>query len=991
MLIIRYLLFFLLFLNSFINLKAQEFSFIDNVTISTKLQNHNIISIEQDSNGFLWIGTNLGLYRYDGYNFIAYNITSNPSLLDNNIRSLLIDNNNLWIASKGGINVLNLNTKVMQSYIHLENDKRSIPNNYVTKLFKDKNNTIWIGYNTNSISKYLGNNHFQNFKIKDVSTNSTINEILEMPNNNLIIEATELESNIKKIALINSSAVKIIRTSKESPQTLFQQNSVTYLATENKILKYQLTTQSFVDAGIKFNEKENLQGLAFTDKNNKVYLGTNNGTFYLFSLETNNVFLKINIGKSETWINSFFVDSTGLLWIATATGLYKFKQKQNLFRNHLHSLELSKANKIRSIIQDVNNDIYTVNQTDLFKYDSISKTFKNLNWTNKINSSPFSLLELDSLNLFVGTQGGGLGIYNKKTNVLRPYFKKNKFNNYNNHIFKIFKDENDIVWFGTRNGLKYYNSQKGEIESLANDNLNKDIIYDIKSNKKGSLWIGTSTGLFHLKVIYNNNNDLMMVNVSKIRSIFYEIRTILINKGTLWLATQSNGILKYDINTHRIKIFNEFQGLSNNTTYSILPGFKNDIWVGTLHGLSRLDTLNNLFVNFYDFNGLADNEFNSSSQLKSKNGELFMGGQNGISSFFPEDFDTDITNFKLNITKVSWYSSTKDSTMVINVDNNNLKSLTLPYDNTFVNFEFSVSDYLQPENNKYKYKFSGLQNEWRLLSKTNVLSFTNLPPGEYNLEVMASTNYGKWSKQSIKIPITVKQIYYKRWWFITFLGGFMVLIGFSIRRYELGHIKKMEELRLRISRDLHDELGSALTGIAIRAELLSEKLTIKAKDKVLSQISIQSREAVDTLSDIVWAIDSRNNSLQNLSDRMNNVMYLLLTPKNITFNLDAIEEKKSILLKQDYRQHVFLIFKEAITNIIKHSNATHVSVSFFKDKKSIRLRIQDNGKNISLTRDKLNGNGINNMRLRAVKMKSHLEIFTKDGFTIELWIDYLNK
>ena len=205
------------------------------------------------------------------------------------------------------------------------------------------------------------------------------------------------------------------------------------------------------------------------------------------------------------------------------------------------------------------------------------------------------------------------------------------------------------------------------------------------------------------------------------------------------------------------------------------------------------------------------------------------------------------------------------------------------------------------------------------------------------------------------------------------------------------HIKKLEELKLKISRDLHDELGSALTGIAIKSDLLLEKIGLSSKQEVLIEISEQSRLAVDSLSDIVWAIDSRNNSIQNLSERMESIMYQFLTPLNITFTLKSIQNKKPLLLNQDYRQHVFLIFKEAIANIMKHSNATNVYVSFSSDKKNLKLTIKDNGTKINKECSTLNGNGIKNMKLRAEKINGEIQFIYDKGFIVELLFNYLNK
>jgi len=344
----------------------------------------------------------------------------------------------------------------------------------------------------------------------------------------------------------------------------------------------------------------------------------------------------------------------------------------------------------------------------------------------------------------------------------------------------------------------------------------------------------------------------------------------------------------------------------------------------------------------------------------------------------------------INFNQISWYDSSKNSSY-INLIETDFKNITLPYNNAFVKFEFTFSNPLVTSKNKFKYTLSGISSNWRALKKTNELTFTHLPPGDYTLEIVYTLSTGKEVLKTMQIPIIVNQIYYKKWWFIAILAAFLLIILFYIRKHELSHIKRMEELKLKISRNLHDELGSTLTGIAIKSDLLLEKIDIGSKKAFLSEISEQSRSAVDALSDIVWAIDSSNNSIQNLSERMESVLYQFLTPLGITFNFQSLIKNKTLHINQDHRQHIFLIFKEAITNIMKHSNATHVFVSFTKEKNNLKLIIKDNGTKINKAYKTLNGNGIKNMKLRAKEINGKIYFMYNKGFKATLLFDYLSK
>lgn len=975
---------------SIINLYAQDYSIIENITKESRLQNHIMNCMVQDEQGFLWIGTNFGLYRYDGYRFVGFSVNSNPSVLNNNIKTLLVDGENLWIGSKGGINILNTINKSMVNLTSDVDDHFSIPDNFISKIYKDKQNKIWVGYNSGFISSYEGEGKFINYSLGFFEADYKVNEYLEIKPQTFIIKLVNIKNQSAKIiqSQFNEGKLvsKLVYENKSDKQQLISVDSEVYLIDENEIKIFDPKGQNFISNDFMFSGGGFSNGLTYTDNESNVYFGTTKNVFYWLDIQDKTKFNKITLGIDKNLINFFYVDKTGLLWVGTTAGLYKLKKKHYLFNKYLVKNDIE-TNKMRSIFEDSRGEVFAVNQKDIFKLDTLSKVFNNLNWDDQIDSSPYSVIENDSTSFLIGTQGRGVALYDKETNLYQSYSRINKHLDSNTHVLKLFRDKNQLLWIGTLEGLCYYDEKKDKIYTLDQSIFKNEVVFEIKRFKNSELLIGTSKGIYILKINYNKNP--IEIDISKFENLSYEIRSVVVSKDYLWAATQSKGIVRYNLKLGSVKIIDEAKGLSNNCTYSILPGIKNELWVGTLNGLSRYDTINKEILNFYEYDGLANNEFNSSSQLISSEGLLYFGGQNGISSFNPLSFTANDINLNLNITNVNWYNSKKDSTYSVDV-NNDLKKLKLPYHNAFVHFEFSLSDFFKPENNTFKYKFVGLNNEWRVLNKTNILTLTNLPPGDYILEVMASTNYGKWNIQHLLLPIEVSQIFYKRWWFLTLLGVFVLLFIYLVRKYELYHLKKMEKLRLRIARDLHDELGSILTGIAIRSELINEKIDSKKRTEFLQDMAVQSRGAVDTLSDLVWAIDSRNNSLNNLNDRMHNVLYQLLSPQNITFNFNSLATKKAIELNQEHRQHVFLIFKEAVTNIIKHSNATHVDVSISKNKYSLKLTVKDNGTQFVEEDNNLNGNGFRNMKTRAEKINGKLKFIHEEGFKVELLFDFMS-
>ena len=978
-------------------LKAQTSINIENIIIDSKLRNNNIICIQQDEQGFLWIGTDWGLYKYDGYTFKEYLVTTNPSIIHNNVKSLLLEGNNLWIGTKGGISILNTeNNTIIASY----SSKDSVlADNYVTKIIKDKKEGIWVTYATNKISKYLGNNQFQHFNIltEGIDELFKVTEIIETTSNvfylKMVCETTNVFAIVEAKIIDNIIRTTLIKQTTEDVLFFFSKKDTPYLIESNKLFKYNVTLKKLEFQRELFQNNEDFAKIStvYKDAKANIFVGTKINSFYNLNNKTFEPENIVYINQEKSWINSFFIDNSNLMWVATTGGLFKIKNNPILFKKYLYEKSVGNRNKMRSIIQDKEGAIYAVNQKALFKYDTILNKFKNQHWiVDEKIANPYALLEYDEYSFLVGTQNSGINIYDKKANTSVPFLKSYQTLS-SNHVTKLLKDEQDILWIGTLDGLHYYDKKHDSLLKVVdNDSINsveiQEIVHDIKTIKPHEFWVGTSTGLYYLNV--NDSVFPLKINIKKIEKVPYTIRCLYIENNIIWVATQTNGVVKYNIINEETELIDTSDGLSDNTVYSILKGDENELWIGTFNGLSRYAIDQNQFLNYYEYNGLANNEFNSSSQLKASNGDLYFGGQNGISVVDLNKFKSDSTSYKLNVSSVYYYDSKNDKNIEIGVDNTDLQQIALPNNPSFLTFEFSLTDYFEPKNNIYKYKVLGLQNEWSVLNNSNVLTFTNFPSGEYVLEVMASTNYGNWNKETILLPIKVEEIYYKTWWFFASWGILTFLLFYVFRRYELNNIKKMEKLRLRISKDLHDELGSALTGIAIRTDLINENIDEETKNKFLKEISIESRSAVDSLSDIVWALDSTNNSIQDLYDRMESILFKLLTPLKIRYFFTPYEVNKNLGLKPDDKQQLFLIFKEAITNIVKHSNATFVDVTITKEVGKLKLKIHDNGTVFKNEKHSLNGKGIKNMKLRADKMNSELKITINKGFIIELWFDY---
>jgi hypothetical protein len=422
--------------------------------------------------------------------------------------------------------------------------------------------------------------------------------------------------------------------------------------------------------------------------------------------------------------------------------------------------------------------------------------------------------------------------------------------------------------------------------------------------------------------------------------------------------------------------------LSNDNVTGILSDDMGNIWVSTYNGLSRYRKTEGTFQSFFEEDGLSNNEFNYASFFKDKEGRLWFGGMNGVNVIQPESILKQKLNPPLCFTNFSKYSRRTDSLKTWKPGSGEQNAIEIsPYDSYF-QIDWALPNYFKPEKNLYYVWLEGLDKGWYYFGNTPSIRYNKLPAGHYTLHVKGSDSKGNWSERELAVPIVVKPFFYQTWWFVLACAASLALVVYGIARNHLQRLLEMEQMRTRIASDLHDEVGSMLSGLAMQAEIL--ELSKKPHDVTrLRHISEISRAAVSKMRDMVWSIDSRRDHVKNLLDRMREHAGEVLAPRNITVYFQSGELPLEKKLPVDLRQHLFYIFKEALTNVVRHSDATEVTIRFGNFGNHFELSIHDNGR--ASGPEKLStGLGLSNMKMRAGKLGGSLEVAHDNGFSVLL-------
>jgi two-component sensor histidine kinase len=556
---------------------------------------------------------------------------------------------------------------------------------------------------------------------------------------------------------------------------------------------------------------------------------------------------------------------------------------------------------------------------------------------------------------------------------------------YNPTVKSMLRDHDQTLWFGTYvPDLVHHNPVNGSSVIYRHDphdprSLPSGEIWSLFRDSKNRLWIGTFGGGLGL---YQDSTDSFITFMNKkddpnsiASNGIYSIAED--HQGILWIGTFGAGLNSFDTEKGEWTLYNVQDGLPDNFVKTVTPDRHGNLWLSTDKGLSYFDPSRRTFRNFKEKDGLHGNIFLSGSIYRAEDGRLFFGGMEGVTSFHPDSLTqkTYIPPIRISSFKVLEKATPLPA--------GNHAEVLLPYNENSFSFEFVALDYSLPGKNQYAYKLDGLDHDWIHSGTRRYASYTKVPPGRYTFRVKGSNSDGIWNEEGVSLAITVVPAFWQTWWFG--LAVVVAVVGSAALayRYRVNRLLELERLRVRIASDLHDDIGSSLTKISLQSELIQEGIDPGEQQNYLRNISAMSRELVTSMSDIVWSIDARNDTMESLLDKMRSFGASTLSVLDIDFSLASpgVDLKKKIAV--DVRENIYLIYKEAINNIAKHAGASRVEVNVGNTADGFSMTVRDDGLGWEGT-GRPSGHGTKNMKMRADRLKGALEIRKDNGTVVTL-------
>ncbi|MBK8947037.1 MAG: hypothetical protein IPM32_17455 [Ignavibacteriae bacterium] len=971
----------------------------ERISIDQGLSNNSINCILQTSDGFIWIATKDGLNRFDGNSFkvFKHDFSRKNSLPQNYVMCLLEDKSkNFWIGTwGGGLCKFNFEKENFKSYNTIEKY-----DDYVQSLYEDKNGIIWFGTLDGGLNKL----NPLNGKLENYSTYKNAqhyfpsnNVTFTLQNENLLYIGT-WEKGLYKLNLKNNSFEKIVlNQNSNSPNgnLIWHISEIGkgefLLSSDNGIITYNLLNEKS-----KYFHTNEIFRTVLCDSKNRIWAGTYNyHGIYLFenseNLNEQSLILQYSDYDPTTLTSSrircMYEDKSKNIWIGTEDGLNKLPAAKEFYQFKYFPVKNStiSGRVISSIYEGKNNILYVGYGGDGFsKIDFAtgeSKNFKSNNSNNSLNASDVvCLLEDKFENLWIGTSYGGLNFYNPKLDKFEKFLHNpnDAFSIKSNWVQQV-QELNDVeLLIGTNESLEIFNKTSKKFELFSKKYLKqKNIIPDSISvnslfiDSKKNIWIGTwlnglykysskDSSVLHFLPIDGNNKS---ISSNKITSITED------SKGNIWIGTHSGGFNKFNNEENNFTNYNTQNGLPNDVVFGILEDSDGALWISTMQGLVKFIQSENKFRIYDKSDGLINNQFNWHAYYKNKNGRLYFGGINGLVYFNPNKIkqDTITQNVKFISFKIN------DREFYNSYLLNKFNTIELDYNQNFFTIEFSVLDFAPSNRHKYLYKLDGIDYDWISSESKNFASYTDIDPGEYNFFVKASNADGYWSKTS-SLKIIINPSWWMTWWFKSLVIGLASLLAYYIYKLRIKQLLEIERIRLNISRDLHDEIGSNLSSISVESQVLmnTENIPSNIKEQ-LSIIKKTSVETMEAMRDIIWFINPKNEWNNDLIFKMREASSNLLA--GINWNFESSKDIKIDLLKLEVKRNIFLIYKESLNNIVKHSQAKNCKIKFIENSSAFYLEIIDDGIGFEIENLKRK-NGLLNIQNRAEQINAKFKIDT---------------
>ncbi|MBN1598148.1 MAG: hypothetical protein JW894_07625 [Bacteroidales bacterium] len=854
----------------------------------------HILCFYQDLRGFLWIGTYSGLYRYDGKSFKNFNTNadSTKSLTNSTVYVIIEDNEgHLWIGTEYGLNNFDPDLETFEHYIYNSSPDNLISNNHIRTLYYDQKGLIWIGTYGGGLHVFSpGDKSFQHIELKNETSTKT--------------EALKINT------------------------FLADQFGNFWLGTHgNGVFIYEQKSGTMKELGSSVIENNIVINKIYEDNKNNIWIGTWHRGLFKYTLKTGIVRnYRVDGTRSSLSNNNvrdIVQDEFGNIWIATFGGGINMLESGSdiiyFYKTDPFNIFTVNSDMIWSLYRDNVGVIWIGSFGDgICNFDKLKNSFQLIETRQNrvVKGNIISALEDSDGKIWVGTLGDGIYQFNIETGAFKSRYKSET--PAQNIIRCIYESENNLLWFGTDNGLILFSKDKEYehtfIHNLSDSNsILNAAIYAISEDFEGNLWIGFwGRGINYIdrndlyksdkkKISFKKPKDALSDNLSnasiwniyrsrKNKIILCTDRSLGIYSpqdhsysnlisgsiscsyedfhGNLWIGTFGDGVIVTGVNNEFIDTLTTANGLTSKSIYNILGDDNGNIWIITDNAISKYNTTRSVLCNYVEYDGMRLEKPAFKASVHLDDGSLLIGGSNGLLKFHPGDISETFFSYPVYITDIRIFNESITGTQRFPKKFVVSDTLVVKHKENMLSFEFIAINLRTAKKVKYAYKLEGFDQKWITTnSSSNSATYTNLDGGEYTFRVKAADREEFWYKDEALLKIIVIPPVYKKTWFIVLAVICITAIFVILYNIRLNNLRKemgVKELSLRYNE------------IKKENELLNVRY---------NKLYSEHEERKHQISNIAVQIISKNQALHNARNQLLNILSSVARP-----NVPRIEQ-----------------------------------------------------------------------------------------------------